>query len=49
MPAQTVFTVGSTSDGVVASVAERWHSLDRGWKAAVFGLAIVLGHLVAPL
>lgn len=49
MPAQTVFAAGSMSNSVISSVAARWHSLDRGWKASFIGLAVVLGHLVAPL
>lgn len=48
MPAQLVVASGSTRDAV-ASVTDWWRSLDRGWKAALFGLTTVLGHLVAPL
>ncbi|QLG28961.1 hypothetical protein HUG10_16075 [Halorarum halophilum] len=49
MPAETVFAAVSTSNSVLGSVTNWWQSLNRGWKATLIGLAIVLGFIVVPL
>lgn len=34
------------SDGITEFALSRWQELDRGWKAALLGIAIVLRHLL---
>ena len=48
MPIQLARAVTNRSSDVRDRVLAGWQSLDRGWKAALFGLAIVFGHLVPP-
>lgn len=42
-------TARSKSCYVPNWILSRWRSLDRGWKAALIGFGIVLGHLVVAL
>jgi hypothetical protein len=40
-------TAGTDGDGVLARAQAWWRDLDRGWRAALLALAIVVVHLLA--
>lgn len=48
MPIQSPVS-DSDSDSVVKFALQRWQTLDRGWKAGLFGIVIVLYHLVGAI
>lgn len=46
MPAQDIPVLNSNRTGVLQFMLHRWQALDRGWKAAIFGVIIVFHHLL---
>ena len=46
MPVQDSPPRDSDCDGILEFTLRRWQALDRGWKACLLGVAIVLRNLV---